>query len=94
MEAAKKSVESSIDSALVMNRVIYEKCDTSDMKSVRDFAARVQERCKKINLLINNGLCAAAQLRGISSNTFYSLQPASWESLTFALETTLRVKWR
>ncbi|KAG5672997.1 hypothetical protein PVAND_003078 [Polypedilum vanderplanki] len=54
IDAAKKSVESSIDNSLLMNRVIYEKCDTSDMNSVREFASRVQERCKNISLLINN----------------------------------------
>ncbi|XP_070490215.1 uncharacterized protein [Chironomus tepperi] len=54
IEAARKSVESYIDSSLLMNKVIYETCDTGDMSSVREFAKRVQERCRGINLLINN----------------------------------------
>ncbi|XP_070490223.1 polyprenol dehydrogenase-like isoform X3 [Chironomus tepperi] len=54
IEAARKSIESSIDSSLLMNKVIYENCDTGDMSSVREFAKRVQERCQGINLLINN----------------------------------------
>jgi len=55
IEAARKSVESFIDSSVLMNKVIYENCDTGDMTSVRQFAKRVQERCRGINLLINNG---------------------------------------
>ena len=55
IEVARKSVESYIDSSLLMNKVIYETCDTGDMKSVREFAKRVQDRCRAINLLINNG---------------------------------------
>ncbi|KAL7017750.1 hypothetical protein ACKWTF_010506 [Chironomus riparius] len=54
IEAARKSVESYIDSSLLMNKVIYENCDTGDLSSVREFAKRVQERCRGINLLINN----------------------------------------
>lgn len=55
IEAARKSVESYIDSSLLMNKVIYENCDTGDLSSVREFAKRVQERFRGINLLINNG---------------------------------------
>ena len=55
LEAARKSVESYIDSSLWLNKVIYETCDTEDMSSVREFAKRVQERFQGINLLINNG---------------------------------------
>jgi NAD(P)-dependent dehydrogenase (short-subunit alcohol dehydrogenase family) len=55
VEAARKSVESYIDSSLWMNKVIYEKCDVGDMTSVRQFAKCVQEQCRAINLLINNG---------------------------------------
>lgn len=54
IKAAQKSVESYIDSSLLMNKVIYENCDTGDMNSVREFAKRVEERCRGINLLINN----------------------------------------
>ena len=55
VEASRKAVESYIDSSLLMNKVIYETCDTGDLSSVREFAKRVQERCRGINLLINNG---------------------------------------
>jgi NAD(P)-dependent dehydrogenase (short-subunit alcohol dehydrogenase family) len=40
---------------LAKDKVIYEKCDTGDMQSVRDFAANVQKQFSEIHILINNG---------------------------------------
>jgi NAD(P)-dependent dehydrogenase (short-subunit alcohol dehydrogenase family) len=54
-EASKKNVEKVLGAALTRDRVFYEKCDTGDMESVREFAKKVQGRYKAIHLLINNG---------------------------------------
>ena len=35
-------------------KVFYEKCDTGDMDSIRNFAAKVQKQFKEVHLLINN----------------------------------------
>lgn len=55
IEVAKESVEDFIKDIVMLQKVVYEKCDISDMSSVRDFAKNVQEKYPKINLLINNG---------------------------------------
>lgn len=39
----------------MQGNLIYEKLDVGDMTSVREFAKIVQEKYKKIDLLINNG---------------------------------------
>ena len=54
-EASKKSVESQIGKELTEGKIIYEKCDTGDIKSVEEFAQKVQERFSEIHYLINNG---------------------------------------
>lgn len=54
-EASKKAVESAIDETLLAGRVFYEKCNTGDLQSVRDFAKAVQKRFSAIHVLINNG---------------------------------------
>jgi NAD(P)-dependent dehydrogenase (short-subunit alcohol dehydrogenase family) len=54
-EASKKNVEKVLGADVTKDRVIYEKCDTGDMESVREFAKKVQNRFKAIHLLINNG---------------------------------------
>jgi NAD(P)-dependent dehydrogenase (short-subunit alcohol dehydrogenase family) len=54
-EASKKSVEEALGVALTSGKVFYEKCDTGDMQSVRDFAERVQRKFPGIHVLINNG---------------------------------------
>lgn len=53
-DAAKKTIESTINSTLTDGKIFYEKCDTADMESVRNFAAKVKERFNKIHILINN----------------------------------------
>ncbi|CRK88704.1 CLUMA_CG002366, isoform B [Clunio marinus] len=53
-EASKKSVESYLNEELIKGKVFYEKCDTGDMKSVKEFAMKVQEKFPAIHLLINN----------------------------------------
>ncbi|CAG9809471.1 unnamed protein product [Chironomus riparius] len=53
-EASKKSIEKALGTELTKDKVFYEKCDTGDMKSVRDFAKKVQEKYSAIHLLINN----------------------------------------
>lgn len=59
--SAKKSVESSIDDTLTQEKIIYEKCDVSDVESVKEFAKRVQEQFPAIHLLINNGEISSAE---------------------------------
>lgn len=54
-DASKKSVEAAIGKELTKDQIIYEKCDTGDMKSVEDFAKQVQLKFPAIHLLINNG---------------------------------------
>lgn len=51
----KKCVEECIDSSLTEGKVFYEKCDLSDMESVKEFAKKVQQKFSAIHLLINNG---------------------------------------
>jgi NAD(P)-dependent dehydrogenase (short-subunit alcohol dehydrogenase family) len=55
-EASKKSVEEALGLELTEGKVFYEKCDTGDMESVRQFAVKVQQKFPAIHLLINNGL--------------------------------------
>jgi NAD(P)-dependent dehydrogenase (short-subunit alcohol dehydrogenase family) len=57
-EASKKSVEDALGKELTEGKVFYEKCDTGDMESVREFAKKVQQKLPAIHLLINNGLWA------------------------------------
>jgi short-subunit dehydrogenase involved in D-alanine esterification of teichoic acids len=55
-EAAKTSVESSLDKALINNcKIYYEQCDTGDLKSVEKFAERVKKLTPAVHILINNG---------------------------------------
>lgn len=54
-EACKETVERSIAPLLTKGKVFYEKCDASDMTSVKDFAIKAQEKFSSIHLLINNG---------------------------------------
>ena len=49
------SVESVISDDLTRGKLYYEKCDTGDLESVRNFAKKVQENFPAIHLLINNG---------------------------------------
>lgn len=55
-DASKKSVEEALGKTITEGKVFYEKCDTGDMESVRDFAKKVQQKFPAIHLLINNGL--------------------------------------
>lgn len=54
-EASRKSIEKALGAELTKDKVFYEKCDTGDMKSVKEFAKKVQEKFSAIHLLINNG---------------------------------------
>lgn len=54
-DGAKNSIESVIGESLTKGKLFYEKCDTGDMNSVREFAKKVQERFSAIHVLINNG---------------------------------------
>jgi NAD(P)-dependent dehydrogenase (short-subunit alcohol dehydrogenase family) len=54
-EASRKSIEKALGAELTKDKVLYEKCDTGDMKSVKEFARKVQEKFPAIHLLINNG---------------------------------------
>lgn len=53
-EEAKKSIEKAIDINASNGKLFFEKCDTEDMESVRNFAGKVKERFSKIHILINN----------------------------------------
>lgn len=48
-------VESVVDKSHTEGKIFYEKCDTGDMESVRDFAKNVQKKFAAIHILINNG---------------------------------------
>lgn len=52
---SRKAVEQSLGLELTRGRVLYEKCDTGDMQSIRDFALIVQQKYQAIHVLINNG---------------------------------------
>ena len=55
---SQKAVEEAIDSKLTKGRVFYEKCDTGDLETVKEFAKKVQQKFPSIHVLINNGeLC-------------------------------------
>lgn len=54
-ETSKKSVEEALGVELTRDRVFYEKCDTGDIESVREFAKKVQSRFPAVHVLINNG---------------------------------------
>lgn len=54
-EVSKKSVEDALGTELTEGRVFYEKCDTGDMESVREFAKKAQQKFTAIHVLINNG---------------------------------------
>lgn len=55
IDVAKKSVDDYIKDPVMLQKIVYEKCDISEMTSVRNFAKNVQAKYPKINLLINNG---------------------------------------
>lgn len=54
-EASKKSVEAALGVELTNGRVFYERCDTGDMESVKEFANKVQAKFPAVHVLINNG---------------------------------------
>lgn len=54
-EEARKSVEEELGLDLTRDKVFYEKCDTGDMASVREFAGKVRAKFNAIHVLINNG---------------------------------------
>lgn len=54
-DASRKTVESFIDETLTKGKVFYEKCDTGDMSSVKEFARNVQQKFSAIHILVNNG---------------------------------------
>lgn len=54
-DGCREIVEKSFDESLWNGKIFYEKCDTSDMGSVREFARKVQAKFTAVNLLINNG---------------------------------------
>ncbi|XP_070490622.1 polyprenol dehydrogenase-like [Chironomus tepperi] len=53
-ESSKKSVETAIGVDLCKNNITYLQCDTGDMESVRQFAAKVKQSFPAIHILINN----------------------------------------
>lgn len=48
-------MEKFIGEELTREKLFYEKCDTGDMESVKNFAKAVQARFAAIHVLINNG---------------------------------------
>lgn len=54
-EASQKSVENALGTVVTKGKVFYERCDTGDMESVKDFAKKVQSRFTAVHYLINNG---------------------------------------
>lgn len=70
-EASRKAIEAYLGALAINGKVFYEKCDTGDMKSVREFAKKVQEKFKAVHLLINNA--------GVMSTPYYE-SPDGFES--------------
>ena len=58
-EGSKKSVEEALGVELTKEKVFYEKCDTADMESVKEFAKKVQQKFSSVHVLINNGESAS-----------------------------------
>lgn len=54
-DKCKEIVEKLFHQPTLKGRVIFEKCDTGDMSSVREFAQKVRKEFKSIHVLINNG---------------------------------------
>lgn len=54
-EAAEQTIVETLGDELTIGKVIYEKCDTGDIESVKHFAKAVQERFAAVHILINNG---------------------------------------
>lgn len=54
-ESCKQDLEGLLKSSLSQGKIIFEKCDTGELASVRDFAKRVQARFAAVHVLINNG---------------------------------------
>lgn len=63
-ESSRKSVEEALGKEQINGKIFYEKCDTGDVKSVQEFAKKVQEKFKAIHLLINNAgvMCTPYQI--------------------------------
>lgn len=92
-ESAQKSVENFIEKSSVKDRVFYERCDTGDMESVRNFAKKVQEKFSAIHVLINNGEISGIKFfQEIEKDILRKL--ASWQVHTKKLKTVLSHKWR
>jgi NAD(P)-dependent dehydrogenase (short-subunit alcohol dehydrogenase family) len=54
-EGCREIVEKAFDESLYKGKIFYEKCDTSDMETVKEFVKKVREKFPSIHLLINNG---------------------------------------
>lgn len=55
VEASQKTVFAAIPEQKRSNLLHFETLDTGNMKSVREFAAKIKAQYPKIDLLINNG---------------------------------------
>lgn len=55
VEASKKAVFAMIPEEIRRDLLTFETLDTGNMKSVRDFAAKIKAEHSKIDILINNG---------------------------------------
>lgn len=55
VEASQKSVFAAIPEEKRRNLLHFETLDTGNLKSVREFAAKIKAKYAKIDLLINNG---------------------------------------
>lgn len=75
LAGAQKSIETAIKESLTKGKVFYEKCDTGDMETVREFAKKVKGRFPAIHVLINNGNDLENLLASLSSITTFS---SSW----------------
>lgn len=54
-ESSKISVDEALGLALTKDKIFYEKCDTEDLTSIKEFAMKVQAKFTAIHVLINNG---------------------------------------
>ncbi|CRK94471.1 CLUMA_CG007977, isoform A [Clunio marinus] len=62
-EESRRSVEKAFEKLSLKGKVLYEKCDTGDMSSVRSFAKSVKEKYSAINILVNNaGILASPRV--------------------------------
>lgn len=92
-DVSQKSVEETLGSELTKGKVFYEKCDTGDMETVKEFAKKVQQKFPAVHVLINNGEFHNVVISLEKLINFY-FQPVSCALLIKRLKMGLSRKWQ